>query len=325
MSGSPSSVWLCLVGGMLLQLTYMILPLQRGDWARYLGSAALPLFMIGKADHDHVTIGVVEGLLLCGMFTLMFALLFQERLLPRLGEGVILMWTTVLLCMVVELGDWQSGATALKTTVSHLTLGVGFTVIVLLVVQRVLPYALKLAVYAWFLLVVVVMGVLQFRSSDFSLMIAGGTNELDYRFALIDGVSGAYVGVHAAFLYELLPIPGKGERWSDFKTRWRGYLDQVVSRIDDQQLNTPVALAIVLGIALLAYVNHGIGWMPDRTLASLVLFALPIVWQAASICLMRWRSGDQSASVMPMMSPTKPESTPREGIGRARHSRKHRQ
>jgi hypothetical protein len=62
-------------------------------------------------------------------------------------------------------------------------------VILLLIVQHVLPYVLKVAVYAWFLLVVVVMGVLQFRSSDFSIMIAGGTNEFDYRFALIDGVS----------------------------------------------------------------------------------------------------------------------------------------
>jgi hypothetical protein len=188
MSGSPSSVWLCLVGGMLLQLTYMILPFQRWDWARYPGSAALPVFMIAKADNDHAAIGVEEGLLLCGMFTLMFALLFQERLLPRLGEGVI-----------------PEGC-----------------------------------------------GVCQ----------------------------------------------------------W---------------LDRPVALALVLGIALFAYLNHWIGLMPDRTFAALVLFALPVVWQAVFLWLLRWRSDDPSAPVMPTMPPTTPESTPREGIGRARHSRKHRQ
>ena len=318
MSGTPSSVWLCLVGGMLLQLTYMILPFQRWDWARYLGSAALPVFMIAKADTNHAAIGVEDGLVMCGMFTLMFALLFQERLLPRLGEGVILMWTAVLLCLIVELGDWQSGA-------AYSTLVVGVAVILLLIVQRALPYVLKVAVYAWFLLVVVVMGVLQFRSSDFSLMIAGRIDQIDYRFAFIDGISGAYIGVHAAFLYEILPIPGKGEQWSQFKTRWRGYLDQVVSRFDDQQLDKSVALALVLGIVLLAYSNHQIGLMPDRTFVSLVLVALPIVWQAGHFLLMRWRHEDQSAPAVPTIAPAKPESTPREGIGRARHSRKHRQ
>lgn len=43
-----------MVAGMLLQLTYRVMPLQRWDWARYLGAGALPLFAIAKASNDNI-------------------------------------------------------------------------------------------------------------------------------------------------------------------------------------------------------------------------------------------------------------------------------
>jgi hypothetical protein len=318
MSGNSQIAWTCLFGGILLQLTYMVLPLQRWDWARYLGAAALPLFVIAKASNDNVVTTPQDAIQLCGVFTLAFALIFQRRLLPRLGEGSLLMWTAVLLCVIVEMGVWNSTAT-------YVGLGAGFVVIALLVVQRNLPYALKVAVYGWFLLAVVAMGVLQFRRSDYSLMMAGRADQLDYRFAFIDGMAGAYIGVHAAYLYELLPIPGKGEQWKDFKTRWEGYLDQVVLRFDNQRLSTAAALALIVGIALLAFANHAFGLLPDRTLANLVLLALPIAWRAAFSWWTASHATRQLAEDATTASATTVGSSPSEGIGRARHSKKHRQ
>lgn len=316
MSGDSSFMWLSLVGGMLLQLTYMILPLQRWDWARYLGSAAAPLFVLAKANNDHAVISPSDGLFLCGLFTFMFTLLFQSRLLPRLGEGAILMWTAVLLCVTVEIGAWESVTT-------YLVLGVGIAVLGLLMTRQILPYLLKLGVYVWFLLAVVAIGVLQFHRSDLSLIIAGGSGDLDYRFALIDGAAGAYIGVHAAFLFEMLPIPGKGESWKDFKSRWTGYLDLIASRLDDQRLSTRVGLMLVLGILTLAYVNHAIEFLPDRTLVYLVLLGLPIVWRA--VWLMSHRRDRALAGIPSPADPTGPSTDLHTGIGRARHSKKHRQ
>lgn len=309
-------MWLALVGGMFLQLTYMVLPMQRWDWARYLGSAAVPLFVLAKADNDHTVITPSDGLLLCGLFTFMFTLLFQSRLLPRLAEGAILMWTAVLLCITVELGTW-------KSTTTYLVLAASIAVVALLVVKQTLPYVLKLGVYVWFLLAVVAIGVLQFHRSDLSLIIAGGSGYLDYRYALIDGAAGAYIGVHAAFLFEMLPIPGKGESWKDFKSRWTGYLDLIASRLDDQRLSTSVALLLVLGILTVGYMNHAIRFLPDRTLAYLVLVGLPIVWRA--VWLMSHRHDAALEAIPSPTAPTGLNADLRSGIGRARHSRKHRQ
>lgn len=316
MSGNPSILWLALVLGMLLQLTYMILPFQRWDWARFLAAALLPLLILAKGDNDHTPVNASDGLLLCGMFTFAFAIAFQSRLLPRLAEGAILMWTAVLLCVVIELGAWHSAA-------AYLALGAGVTVLALLIAQHTLAYILKLAVYAWFLLAVVMMGVLQFHSADFSLIADGGARYLDYRLAVIDGAAGAYIGVHAAFLLEMLPIPTKGESLTECKKRWTGYLAQVASRLDDQRLTARMAVLLVLGIAMLAYVNHEVGLLPDRTLLNLVLFGLPIVWRAASY-VHQQRAGTP-APVAPAMPPMAANPNARAGIGRAGHSRKHRQ
>ena len=315
MSGNSTVMWLSLLGGMLLQLTYMILPLQRWDWARYLGSAAMPIFVLAKASNDHAAISASDGLFLCGMFTFMFTLLFQSRLLPRLGEGAILIWTAVLLCVTVELGAWHSPGT-------YLVLGGGVAVLGILIARHTLPYVVKLATYAWFLLAVVIIGVLQFHRSDLSLIIAGGSGYLDYRLALIDGVAGAFIGVHAAFLFEMLPIPGKGESFKDFKSRWTGYLNLVASRLDDQRLSVRAALLLSLGIPALAYVNHSIGLLPDRTLIYVVLFGLPIAWR--TVWFMRHR-GDTSLAAIPLPMPSTKINPDLRGIGHARHSKKHRQ
>ncbi len=302
---------------MFLQLSYMVLPFQRWDWARYLGSAAIPLIVLVQTDTDNKVVSGEDGLLLCGLFTFMFAMLFQERLLPRLGEGAILMWSAILLWVTVEVGAWESSAT-------YVCLGIGAIVLLLLMAPRALPYLLKLGIYAWFLLAVVAIGVLQFAGSDLSLISAGKANALDYRFALIDGMAGAYIGVHAVYLYELLPIPRKGEQWGGFKKRWTGYLNLVVSRFDDQQLEPRAATGIVIGIALLAYGNHAVGLMPARTLCNLILFGLPLAWGVAAA---RWshRLMIPPSVVSPSPTSAKGQSQSRKKIGRARHSRKHRQ
>lgn len=317
MSGDSNIVWACLVMGMLLQLTYMVLPLQPWDFARYLGSAIMPIYVLAsRTKFGHATVDATDGLFVCGTFTFIFAFVFQSRLLPRLGEGAILMWTTVLLCVMVEIDGWYSAITCLF-------LVTGIAVLIALVAQRNIPYVAKLGVYAWFLFVVIVMSVLQFRGSDFSLLMAGGSEYLDYRFALIDGAAGAYIGVHAIFLFEMLPIPGKGERWRDAKTRWTGYLDLVASRLDDQRLDVRVALFLVCGIATFVYANHEMGLLPDRTFANLLLCGVPIAWQV--VCLIRRKGATELAPVSSTTNTASADSNLRGGIGRARHSKKHRQ
>jgi hypothetical protein len=183
----------------------------------------------------------------------------------------------------------------------------------MVIVRHKLSRALKIAVYAWFLIAVVAMGVLQFRGSDLSLMAAGGSDRLDYGFALIDGAAAAYIGVHVVFLYEILPIPAKHESWSDFHARWTAYLNDIVSRLADFRLDPRVAVSLVVGIALVAYANHRLGLMPDRVLANLFLFGLPAasgVILSDGVNVPRPAAGSHADSVG--------------GVGRARHSRKHR-
>ncbi len=304
MNGDPNVAWLALITGMLLQLTVMILPVRRWDWARYLGCAALPVLVFVTEHEKHAEIDASFGLVFCGMFTLTFALVFQERLLPRLSEVTVLTWTTVLLCVVVEVAPWQFS--------TYLILCAGVAACALVIVRQKLPSALKVGVYAAFLLGVVAMGALQFRGSDLALIAAGHSEQLDYRYALIDGAAGAYIGVHAVFLFEILPIPGKHESWTDFKTRWTSYIHEIVSRLDDVRLDPRFAVLLVLGIVLAVYANHELGAMPDRVFANFVLFGLPTI---SAIVL----SDGVSAP------PTATDGHSGSGIGRARHSRKHRQ
>src|SRR5580704_17025063 len=160
MSGNPDIVWLCLLAGILLQLTYMVLPFEPWDWARYLGAAMAIALTLAFSYEKTQAIKPADGLFFCGLFIAFFAFLFQPRILPRLGEGAVLMWTLVLLYVLLELGVWRAATPYIVTAAVAVTF--------VLRMMRELPYVLKLAVYAWFLAAVVALGILQFRGSDFS-------------------------------------------------------------------------------------------------------------------------------------------------------------
>ncbi len=283
MSGNPHVVWLCLVLGMLLQLAYLVLPVDREDRTGLIIAALLGLALLGYAYSQKDPFEPVNGLLSCGMFTFGIALGFQNKLLPRLGEGAILVWTVVFVAVLLELGGWRSPWTALG-------LVLGVTVIGLNVLLPRPPFALKVLIYGWFLLTVVGIGVLQFRGTDLALILDGRADQVNYLFAFIDGMAGTYIGVHAAFLFELLPIPGKNEAWQHFKVRWRRFLEQVVSRFDAQRLSTLVALGLAGALAVLLGANHLLGQVPDRLLAYLVLVGLPIAWRYGAIVLARGKT-----------------------------------
>jgi hypothetical protein len=89
-----------------------------------------------------------------------------------------------------------------------------------------------------------------------------------------------------------------------------------------QRLGPRVALPLVFGIATLAYVNHEIGLLPDRTLVYLVLCLLPMVWRVV------WSAWEQRAAALAgvpsAMPPAGTDPDSRAGIGPARHSKKHR-
>jgi hypothetical protein len=274
MSGNPDVVWLCLLAGMLLQLTYMVLPFEPRDWARYLGAALVIGLTLAFSYEKSHAIKPAEGLFFCGLFAFVFAFIFQARILPRLGEGLVLTWSLVLLYVLLELGVWRAAT-------PYIVAG-SVAAALALMALRDLRYLLKLAVYAWFLVTIVALGILQFRGSDFSLIMAGKTGQVEYGFAFIDGMAGAYIAVHATFLYELLPIPERGEGWDDFTTRWLGYLDMVAKRVDGQRLSTYAALGLIGGIVLLTGLNHVFDLLPARTLANLLLVGLPMGWSVAS-------------------------------------------
>ena len=279
MSGDPNIVWICLIAGILLQLAYMARPFEQWDGLRFLGSLLLPTVMLSHRILHSELPTPDEGLFACGAFVMMFAFLFEGRLLPTLREGVILMWTLVFVYVLLEAGVW-------RPAMPYLVGLAGAAILAMLLMPR-LSYVPKIGMYAWFLFTIVFVGVLQFRRSDFSLMIAGRSNEVDYRAAFIDGMAGAYIAVHATFLYDLLPIPGKGEAWQDFQKRWLTYLDLVVSRVDNQRLRIPTAVSLIAGVVGLVTANHFIRFMAPRTLANLILVALPIGWNLVS----GWHSG----------------------------------
>jgi hypothetical protein len=292
MSGNPQVVWLCLVGGMLLQLAYLILPLERGDRPGLVVAGLLGVALFVYTQTQGHPFNPIEGLIACGVFTFGIALGFQNKLLPRLSEGSILTWTVVFMAVLAGAGLGHS-------LWVYLGLLTGLLVILLTFFLPAPPFGLRVLVYGWFLLTVVGLGILQFRGADFALIIDGRADQVNYLFALVDGMAGAFIGVHAAFLFELLPIPGKTEEWHHFKLRWHQFLERVVSRLDAQRLSTPLALGLVCGLAGLLGANHALGLLPDRFLAYLVLVGLPIVWGYASLLVDRRQPGDDPVSPRP--------------------------
>jgi hypothetical protein len=270
MTLTPLGVSLLLLAGAGLQFLAMIAPLRSADawWAL----VAILLTAIGAAFF-FLRDGIPweAGSLWAGGTVLMtLAVLTRDRILPRLEEGSVLVWTALLLISLYYVAGMQS-----FVTIGAAVFALGITV-ELLRPHR-MRFAIKLAIYIWCLFAVVVFTGLQIRWGSLTHPVEDWSGRVSPWIAVIDGMAVMYCGAHAVWLYRLIPIPARSQSISDRLDELRQDTAAMVKRLSDAQIHPSLGIAVLTLVLGIAAVNEWLQVVDPWLLMRCLLIAIPVV------------------------------------------------
>jgi hypothetical protein len=234
--------------GIALQALFLI----RGDWNWGKLALCVAFGALGMAPgkHEHVYQPFLHVLFSMGLFAFMFALSFKDDLLPVISEKVLLSYS--LIFWFAFFSYFYKGTAWSNALAALLLLPTAATVFI--AIQRpVLSFVWKLSLYTWFLCVVVSLGLFQFPFRHLSIFLSPEKspwlNPLD---CIVAGMAFLYLAVNMAYLFELIPIPGKNQSWADRMEEWHKLTGLMTQRFEDEPMHRLGMLFIVgQGIALL--------------------------------------------------------------------------
>jgi hypothetical protein len=238
-----------------------VLLLIRGDWNWGKLAVCIAVGAAGMlpGKHEHQYQPYVHVLFALGLFAFFFAIWFKNDLLPVISEKVLLSYSSIF---------WFAFFSYFyKTTVFNNLLLVALLLpsaatIVVAVLSPKLNFVWKLCLYTWFLSIVVSIGLLQFPFRHLAIFLSPQASPwLTPLDCIVAGMAFLYLAVNIAYLYELIPIPGKHQSWADRMKEWHALTDLMTQRFEDEPMHrTGMLLLAGQGVALLViYFFH---WVP---------------------------------------------------------------
>ncbi|HEX3949757.1 MAG TPA: hypothetical protein VHW95_07910 [Steroidobacteraceae bacterium] len=235
--------------GVALQALLLI----RGDWnwGRLALCVGFGAFGMLPGKHEHVYEPFLHILFSMGFFAFMYALRFKNDLLPVISEKVLLSYS--LIFWFAFFSYFYKGTAWDVALAALLLVPTGATVFIA-VHRPGLSFAWKLALYTWFLTIVVSLGLFQFPFQHLSIFLSPEKspwlNPLD---CVVAGMAFLYLAVNMAYLFELIPIPGKNQSWADRMKQWHELTSLMTVRFEDEPMHRlGMLLIVVQGIVLLA-------------------------------------------------------------------------
>jgi hypothetical protein len=259
--------------GVALQAMLLI----RGNWnwwkiAGCVGFAMIAMFP-GKHERDYETLFHV--LMVFSFFSVIFAFTFRESILPLISESVLLSYTLVF--WFAFFTYFYDSTPLCILLLVLLSIPTAATVFVALRKTR-LGFVLKLVLYTWFLIIIVGLGAFQFPFSQLKLFFE------DQQVPWVTPVESATAGMAFLFLlangwylYDLIPIPGRGQSWANRMKEWHEFTDLLTQRFTDAQIALVQAVIVICveGAALL--LNAIYRWLPPGLVINLAIVIPAIV------------------------------------------------
>lgn len=225
------------------------------------GSAALIL--------NHPANVSLQDVLECmGFFGVLLAVFFDKRILPVINEKIVLSYTILfwyaLFVNFQRLGlpDWLVYALLVPTSAALI---IAFT-------QPALTFFWKVAMYAWFLVLVLSLGLFQFDFARLAIFNSPNTDPwLTPIECLTTGMAFLYLCINATFLYELIPLPGKSQSWKDRMRDWHALTELMAYRFSDQAIPSLVAGTIFVVEGSVLALNTIYHFISDGLLINLLV------------------------------------------------------
>jgi hypothetical protein len=264
----------CFGLGVALQAMLLI----RGDWNWWKLAGCVALGMLGMlpGKHERVYQPLFHVLMVFSGFSVMFAFMFREDILPLISEAILLSYTLVFwFAFLLYFYDGSALHTALLALLlvpTAATLFVAFR-------KTQLGFIFKLVLYTWFLIIVVCLGLFQFPYSQLKLFF------VDHQVPWVTPVESATAGMaflfllaNATYVFYLIPIPAKNESWAERMKNWHAFTDLLTQRFADTRV-TLVQSFMVLGVEGAALLLNAIyRWFPPGLVINVAIVIPAIVF-----------------------------------------------
>jgi hypothetical protein len=269
--------------------------LMRGDWSwgKLGGCVAVGLFGLFPGKHEHVYQPLFHVLMVFSLFSVVFAFMFKEDILPIISEAVLLWYTVVFWYAFIAYSP--AGKPPPTALVVLLFVPTSVT-LYLAVVKTQLGFALKLGLYTWFLTIIVCLGLLQFPFSQLKLFFEHHQVPWVTPFESVTaGMAFLFLLANAAYVYYLIPIPGRGQSLADRMKEWHEFTDLLTQRFDDAQV-TLVQAVIALGVGGTALLLNAIyRWLPPELVINVAIVVPAIVFHPR-VGLLRISASESNSS-----------------------------
>jgi hypothetical protein len=196
------------------------------------------------------------------------AVLFEKAILPVINEKIVLSYTLVFWYAIfvnfekLGLPDWLLYASLIPTAAA----------LVIALTQPPLNLFWKASMYAWFLVLVLSLGLVQFSFGRLLIFISPSDAPwLSPIECVTTGMAFIYLCVNAAFLFELIPIKGRTQTWEQEMKEWHALTNLMAYRFMDGPSPAVVVAVVVVvegGVLIGNYLYHLI---PDGLLISLLI------------------------------------------------------
>ena len=248
----------CFGLGVALQAILLI----RGDWNWRKLAGCLAFGMLGMLPgrHERVYEPLFHVLMVFSFFSVIFAFMFREDILPLISEAVLLSYT---LAFWFAFFVYFYSRTPLHMALLLLLLVPTAATVFVAFRKTQLGFVFKLALYTWFLLIIVCLGLFQFPYSQLILFSA------DHQVPWVTPVESATAGMaflfllaNATYVFYLIPIPGRNESWEERIKNWHAFTDLLTQRFADARV-TLLQAVTVLGVeGTVLLLNAIYRWFP---------------------------------------------------------------
>lgn len=203
------------------------------------------------------------------VFSLVFGLAYKKRILPRIDKFTVYYFTLVYGYYVYTLGSitWAPlyAVTAIPAGISIISAMVRFE----------LSDPWKLFYYVWFMLLMAVIGVMGFNQRCFVFFGSSVPMHPGWLEMFVSGMAMNYVVVMLANAVSLVPLPGRGQSFSNRMAEVRDSIQVFESKVLVQDLPLGKSGLITLCLGLVLGANLAWHLIQPALMGSICIVVLP--------------------------------------------------
>lgn len=210
-------------------------------------------------------------LLFAFLFSITFGWFLKDFIMKSINEQTLVVFSLLFLYFYVQ-----------KQAIIGFFGYVFLAFIALTVINGLISWSLnkffKVILYVWYLFMIVYFAATQFSPSNFEPLLSNSpTAGITGITMLLTGMAFLYLTIHAWYLIQLIPIPGKTQTFRERIREWREDMDLMASKFSDEQAHPLNVLLIIAGVGAILVFNFYFQLLPNWLISSLAIAIVPII------------------------------------------------